>query len=257
MNTLNVNHRVLTELDRVEQDLDVRVLYACESGSRAWGFESKDSDYDVRFLYVHRRDWYLSVDSRRDVVERPISDDLDVSGWDLRKALGLLRKSNPSLFEWMRSPLVYRADSAFTADFNVLAAQFYSAERCFAHYLHLAQGQWLRYLKGLSEVRLKEYLYVFRPLLACRWVQRGHGPVPMRLADLMANVLPEKEVYQALSQLVERKRAADELAAEEPIEVLTDFLEAEMPRLNALKTEGSTAPHSEALDKFFLRYLEN
>jgi predicted nucleotidyltransferase len=165
-----VNQRVRDALARVETEQNVRVLYACESGSRAWGFASRDSDYDVRFLYVHPRDWYLSVDDRRDVVERPLTDELDVSGWELRKALRLLRKSNPPLLEWLQSPVVYRHDPAFTLRFSTLASSFYSPRRCFVHYLHMAFGNWRSYLAGREEVSLKKYLYVFRPVLACRWI---------------------------------------------------------------------------------------
>ena len=102
-----VFQRVRHALAQVEAERNVRVLVACESGSRAWGFASRDSDYDVRFLYVHRRDWYLSVEDRRDVIEQPIAHDLDVSGWELRKALRLLRKSNPPVLEWLKSPVVW------------------------------------------------------------------------------------------------------------------------------------------------------
>jgi predicted nucleotidyltransferase len=102
-----MKEKILAELKRIEQENDVKVLYAVESGSRAWGFPSKDSDYDVRFIYIHKRDWYLSIEQKRDVLEYPINDLLDISGWDLRKALQLLLKSNPVLLEWLRSPIVY------------------------------------------------------------------------------------------------------------------------------------------------------
>ena len=104
-----VFQRVRNALAQVEAERNVRVLFACESGSRAWGFASRDGDYDVRFLYVHRRD----------VIEQPIANDLDVSGWELRKALRLLRKSNPPLLEWLKSPVVYRHDPVFAAEFGV------------------------------------------------------------------------------------------------------------------------------------------
>ena len=146
--TQDVNARVRAALDRVEAECNVRVLFACESGSRAWGFASRDSDYDVRFIYVHRPDWYLSVEDRRDVIESPIADDLDVSGCELRKALRLLRKSNPPLLEWLRSPMVYRYDPAFVAQFGALATESYSPRRCFRHYLHMAYGNWRDYLRG-------------------------------------------------------------------------------------------------------------
>src|ERR1700677_3992429 len=117
MVSLKIFNSVGEELRRIEQAY-VRVLYACESGSRAWGFASQDSDYDVRFIYVHSRDWYLSIEDRRDVIEEPISDSLDISGWELRKTLRLLRKSNPPLLEWLKSPGVYAGDEPFVSDFK-------------------------------------------------------------------------------------------------------------------------------------------
>lgn len=102
--------RIEDRFTSVEVDHDLRIFYACESGSRAWGFESADSDFDVRFIYAHRPDWYLSVDleQKRDVIEFSPDDGLDLSSWDLRKTLGLLWRSNPPLLEWLRSPIVYR-----------------------------------------------------------------------------------------------------------------------------------------------------
>ena len=127
--------KIQSELNRIESQYDVRVLYAVESGSRAWGFASTDSDFDVRFIYLHKPEWYLSVETKRDVIEEPISDSLDISGWDLRKALGLLRKSNPPLLEWLKSPIVYRENAEFTSSFRALAAKYFSPEKCYLHYL--------------------------------------------------------------------------------------------------------------------------
>src|SRR5947209_15579705 len=217
MQNNEVTVRVRDALARLEAERNVRVLFACESGSRAWGFASRDSDYDVRFLYVHQRDWYLSVEDRRDVIEQPLTDELDVSGWELRKALRLLRKSNPPLLEWLQSPVVYRANAAFTVEFGALAAEFYSPRRCFAHYLHMAAGNWRQYLAGREQVSLKKYLYVFRPLLACRWIERQLGPAPMLFAQLVEGVLDEAEERAALQELVARKQAGDELATAPPV----------------------------------------
>jgi predicted nucleotidyltransferase len=249
-----VFQRVRAALARLEAERNVRVLFACESGSRAWGFASRDSDYDVRFLYVHTRDWYLSVEDRRDVIEQPIADDLDVSGWELRKALRLLRKSNPPLLEWLKSPLVYQHDPAFAAEFGALAAEFYSPRRCFAHYLHMAGGNWQKYLRGRDEVSLKKYLYVFRPLLACRWIERQLGAVPMLFPDIVERVLDEAEVRGALNALVARKQAGDELAVAPPVEALSRFVELELPRLESLKEPDEVARDGEALNSFFRRY---
>jgi predicted nucleotidyltransferase len=250
----SVFQRVRHALAQLEAERNVRVLYACESGSRAWGFASRDSDYDVRFLYVHRRDWYLSVEDRRDVLEQPITDDLDVSGWELRKALRLLRKSNPPLLEWLKSPLVYQHDPVFTAEFSALAADFYSPRRCFAHYLHMAFGNWRHYLHGRETVSLKKYLYVFRPLLARRWIEQGRGQVPMLFAELVEGVLGEADVRTALDALVARKMAGEELDVAPPVEALSRFIEAELARLDTLREPDDTAGDVEDLNGFFRRY---
>ena len=254
MNGNEVFQRVRAALARLELERKVRVLYACESGSRAWGFASRDSDYDVRFLYVHVRDWYLSVEDRRDVIELPLADDLDISGWELRKALRLLRKSNPPLLEWLKSPIVYQHEPVFAAEFGALAAEFYSPRRCFAHYLHMAHGNWRDYLRDREEVSLKKYLYVFRPLLACRWIERQLGQVPMLFTQLMEKVLDESEVRHALAELVARKQEGQELAVAPPVEVLSRFVAAELPRLESLKEPEEAAPDVEELNSFFRRY---
>jgi predicted nucleotidyltransferase len=254
MNENEVFRRVADALAQAEVDRNVRVLYACESGSRAWGFASRDSDYDVRFLYVHARDWYLSVEDRRDVIEQPIADDLDVSGWELRKALRLLRKSNPPLLEWLKSPVVYRQERPFVSAFHALAEDFYSPRRCFAHYLHMAFGNWRDYLRGREMVSLKKYLYVFRPLLACRWIERQRGQVPILFAQLVEHVLEEAEVRAALGELVARKQVGEELAVAPPVGALSRFIEAELPRLEALAEPDESAGDPEKLNVFFRRF---
>ncbi len=250
-----ISRRVREALAQIETERKVRVLFACESGSRAWGFASFDSDYDVRFLYVHQRDWYLSVEDRRDVIEQPIADDLDVSGWDLRKALRLLQKSNPPLLEWLKSPIIYRCDATFKAEFGDLAKQFYSSRRCFVHYLHMAAGNARDYLTGRKLVSLKKYLYVFRPLLACRWIERRRGPVPTLFTDLIAGVLDEAEVQTALAELVRRKQAGDELAVAPPVDLLSSFIDMELARLEALEEQDETVGEVEELNRFFRRYV--
>lgn len=250
MNNNDVKQRVRNELAKVEAAHGVRVLYACESGSRAWGFPSRDSDYDVRFLYVHPRDWYLSVDNHRDVIERPISDDLDISGWELRKALRLLRKSNPPLLEWLKSPVVYAQDGAFLAGFRALAAGYYSPVRCFAHYLHMASGQAKQYLKG-DQVRLKKYLYVLRPLLACRWIERGLGQPPMEFAGLVYEMVDDSRVLLAIAELLALKSQGHELDLAPRIDALDRFIDAEIPRLRQVLPPEEAPPQPEALDRFF------
>src|SRR5690349_14763485 len=97
---------VREHLNKIENEFRVRILYACESGSRAWGFPSPDSDFDVRFIYVHDRDWYLSLSEDRDTIEKNLPGDLDIGGWDIRKTLRLISKSNVIPLEWLQSPIV-------------------------------------------------------------------------------------------------------------------------------------------------------
>lgn len=248
-----IYNSVGAELRRIEAARGVRVLYACESGSRAWGFASRDSDYDVRFLYVHARDWYLSIDDRRDVIEEPISDNLDVSGWELRKALRLLRKSNPPLLEWLKSPVVYAQDETFVGEFRELAAGYYSPVRCFKHYLHMACGNARDYLKG-ETVCLKKYLYVLRPMLACQWIERGMGEPPMLFDELVAGLVKDSSVLAAIDRLLEMKRSGDELDRAPHIEQLTSFITFELERLDALALPEEAAPSNERLNVFFRRH---
>ena len=251
----SIEPQISLELRRVESECGVRVLYACESGSRAWGFASTDSDFDVRFLYVHPRDWYFSIEDRRDVIERMLPDDLDLSGWELRKALRLLRKSNPSLLEWLYSPLVYEQNSAFLSEFRALAAQCYSARNCFSHYFSMARGNYQGHLRG-PEIKLKKYLYVLRPLLAAQWIERGLGQPPVEFSVLVDALLPSGELRAALDDLLQRKRAGGELDVAPPIAPLQRFIEAEIARLATISLPETQPCALETLNIFFRDWVE-
>lgn len=231
-------------LGRIEQENSVKILFACESGSRGWGFASPDSDYDVRFIYVNRLDWYLSVFPQRDVIELPISDVYDVSGWDLRKALGLLRNGNATLVEWLSSPVVYQADQNFLASVQAAARQVHRPERAFYHYLHMARKNYREHLRG-EMVRLKKYLYVLRPLLACLWIEQQRGPVPMRFQDLVDTLLSDVELKAAIAELLIIKRRASEAEHGAAMPVINRFLEFHLERLSAV-----TAPTNEDAPDF-------
>jgi predicted nucleotidyltransferase len=217
-------------LARVEREHAVTILFACESGSRGWGFASPDSDYDVRFIYVNRLEWYLTVFPERDVIELPISDVYDVSGWDLRKALGLLRNGNATLVEWLSSPVVYRADERFLADISSAAKKVHRPERVFHHYLHMAKKNYREHLRG-EIVRLKKYLYVLRPLLACLWIEQKRGPVPMLFQDLVDALVIESELQDAIAELLAIKRRAMEAEHGASMPVINRFLEFHLDRL--------------------------
>ena len=251
-----VRQEVGRRLDAVEREEGVCVLYACESGSRAWGFASPDSDYDVRFLYVRPRDWYLSIDGRRDVIELPIVDLYDVNGWDLRKALQLFRKSNPPLLEWLGSPIVYRERTSAAAALRRLAARCCSPRACAFHYLHMAKGNYRSYLQDDS-VRLKKYLYVLRPLLAVRWIERGLGVVPTEFSRLVEATVESAALGKAIGDLLERKSRGLESERGGRIEPLGAFIEAELARHESgFAAEAVAPPAVEEMDALFRQALQ-
>ena len=246
--------RIQLELDRIEADESVRVLYACESGSRAWGFESEDSDFDVRFIYVRPTDWYLTIQKKRDVIERPIDDDLDVSGWDLPKALELFRKSNPPLLEWLQSPIVYRQVGSAASRLRELMPSYYAPISCMYHYLHMAQGNDRQYLQG-DCVWVKKYFYVLRPVLACLWIERGLGVVPTEFGILVERLVTDRSVRQAIDQLLERKRVGQELDRGPRIPKISEFLNRELSRLSAENQRSPNTRDPKALDALFVDTL--
>ena len=229
---------VRRRLDQVEASEGVRILLAVESGSRAWGFPSRDSDYDVRFVYIHPPEWYLSVDTefRRDVIERPLLDEIDLSGWEIRKALLLFAKSNPPLLEWLASPLVYRDTQTLAPRLRDLLPTYYAPNASLYHYLHMAQGNSREYLQG-DVVWLKKYFYVLRPLLAIRWIEQGRGPVPMLFTDVLAAIAEYPALVAAIEALRGRKMAAEELDRGPAIPVISDFIKAELARLEEFHAE--------------------
>lgn len=223
---MNSYHQdILDELGRIEREESIQILYACESGSRSWGFPSKDSDYDVRFIYVRPIDWYLSIYEKRDVIERPISDLLDINGWDLKKALNLFRKSNPPLLEWLQSPIVYRENREIVQQIRSISPLTFSPKSCTYHYLNMAKGNYRDYLQG-ERVRIKKYFYVLRPILACEWIEKHNTMPPIEFHKLVDAALPkESELRTVIDGLLKRKMAGDEMDDEPRIKAINEFLE--------------------------------
>jgi predicted nucleotidyltransferase len=245
-----MRERILQDLERIEREQGVSVLYAVESGSRAWGFASDDSDWDCRFVYIHSREWYLSIEDRREVIEEMLPGDLDLSGWELRKALRLFRKSNPPLMEWLRSPIVYRENDEVMRAWRALVPQYCSPERAFWHYLHMAAGNFRDYLVG-EEVWLKKYLYVLRPLLACRYIERHEAWVPMEFAAVVNATVDDPELASEIQRLVERKMAGEELRKGRRSEVIDAFIRSELERLPTVVPKEESRPPIEPLNEFF------
>ncbi len=251
-----MHDKILKELKDIEDREHVKILYACESGSRAWGFESADSDYDVRFIYIRPRDWYLSIDPGRDVIERPIDEVLDVSGWDLPKALQLYRKSNPPMVEWLQSPICYLEQGVLAQTLRDLMPQYFSARACMHHYLNMARGSYKDHCKG-ETIKLKKYFYVLRPILACEWILADLGPVPMRFTDMVDRLIEQPSLHRAIEDLIAQKRTVGEMGTGPKIPVISQYIDQQMQRLESISTEmPAVRGDTEMLNRIFRDTLE-
>ena len=249
-----MNILVPKKLDEIEKELGVEVLLAVESGSRAWGFASPDSDFDVRFIYKQPRDKYLQLNRTRDVIELPIDDTWDVSGWDLDKTLRLLFKSNPTLYEWMSSPICYRR-TGFSERIAPLMEQCFSSKNMLYHYVNTARRDMKEQLAG-ETVRPKKYFYALRPVLACLWVmERGTAP-PVLFSDLTDAVLPAR-LSGVLEHLLDLKINGSEKLHIQPIPELHAYLSDTIRSIDAhMDTLPKDEPRSwDALNKFFIAEL--
>lgn len=218
--------RKLTEIAAEEE---VRLLFAIESGSRAWGFHSPDSDYDVRFVYARPRRWHYALGARRDVIERPIDDELDISGWELSKALELALGSNMVIAEWLQSPLVYVADQNAVTALTLFCERAFDRKSASWHYLSLLRKQQKRLHDPDGRVRLKRFFYMLRPALALRWMRLCDRPMPpMHMAALIEGADLGADVTAAIDQLTVAKKAATESSAiVDPDPRLTALIAAE------------------------------
>ncbi len=192
--------KIFELLKSVEDEFGVKVLYACESGSRAWGFASKDSDYDVRFIYVRPEKEYMRLNSGRDVIEKMfpgqgIGEDIDLAGWDLKKALALFGKNNPSFFEWINSPIKYMRDPVFFKSLSELEKNCFSPRACFYHYYNMGSGHDSRFLEK-DGISLKRFLYYFRCLLCCKWIMTHKSLPPVSFNELFQGIISDDEVKE-------------------------------------------------------------
>lgn len=226
-------------LQSVEAMYGAHILYAIESGSRVWGFESTNSDYDVRFIYRKAPADYLSVYPRSDCIENPPQNDgiLDFSGWDVKKTFLLFRKSNPALFEWLHSPIVYRSPSPEIQELQKLSKAFFNPRAGIYHYLHMAEGNYRTYLKG-DEVPLKKYFYVLRPILACFAVKETHTVPPVTFDELLKFAPKDFPLYD-VDSLLFLKRYGKELDKGPRLQRINDWIDCTLPML--LK-EAAMAP---------------
>lgn len=244
------------KLAEIEEKENVTVLYAVESGSRAWGVESPDSDYDVRFIYVRPEKDYLSIREKRDVIEWQLDEVLDINGWDLKKTLVQFHKGNATLFEWANSPVVYKTTDAWK-EIYASCRQYFSKKAALYHYYGTANSTFLQYLQG-DEVRYKKYVYALRPLLACRFIEANHSIPPVSFEELLQQKLPE-ELAAEINEMLKIKAVSDEKALHPQMPVIRKYIEDEIARYGQLskEMEDDRMQEWETLDAVFLKSLKD
>jgi len=243
---------ILEKLKEIEKTKNVEILFAVESGSRAWGFASPDSDYDIRFIYKHKPEYYLSLWEKPDVIEFMTEDDLDGSGWDLRKAVKLLAKSNAPLIEWLFSPIVYFKNDDFAKQMQDLAVECFSPIAVLHHYLGTTKK--IIDVYEMEEVKLKSYFYALRTALAGKWIIENNTFPPVAFADLLP--IAPKNIQDKIIELQAIKASQDEKYLHPKEVLITDFLleTLKFNQENASKL-GSGKNISNKLDKFYIKTI--
>lgn len=214
---------ILEKLHVIEKENNIKILYAVESGSRGWGFASCDSDYDVRFIYAHTTEWYLSIEDKKDFIEVPINDLLDINGWDIKKALLHYRKSNPTLMEWLSSPIVYMEDYSTAQRMRELLPGHFSSVPTIYHYLHIARNKF-KEVMSTDQVKIKRYFYILRPILACMWIEKNNTTPPMEFSKLMTEQQLDYSLVNEIYKLLKKKTAGLEIDIEPKSPIIIDFL---------------------------------
>ncbi len=242
------------KLNEIEKTQKVRIIHAVESGSRAWGFASPDSDYDVRFIYIRPLEYYLKLEKTRDVIEYQLDETLDINGWDLQKALRLLYKSNPTLFEWNNSPIVYKTTPEWQRVRNIINDYFKSKHGLY-HYLSTAKSNYREYLRT-DTVKLKKYFYVLRPVLSCKWIIDKNSPPPMLFSELCnAELEPYMKPY--VDRLLDLKINTSEIGTGKRIDEINKYLDSNIAEIEKIISDMPENKQNNwnALDELFKSFL--
>jgi predicted nucleotidyltransferase len=247
---------IKNKIKEIKKTQAIRILFACESGSRAWGFPSSDSDYDVRFIYAHPQKWYLSLQERPDVIELPINKILDINGWDLKKSLKLLIKNNAVLYEWIQSPIVYAENVNFKNRFKEISKDCFSQIAAMHHYLNSAKKHFEKCIES-KNVKLKTYFYCLRSTLAAFWIYKEATIPPMELKVLLVLIDKNSHLTNLIYDLLKLKTHQNESYLHTREALLEKFL---IETIAVCESKALTLPGSkhdfEALNTFFQEMLK-
>lgn len=250
----NIKYKIIDKLKQIEKHYNVKIIFAIESGSRAWGFESKNSDYDVRFVYIRKTEDYLKLSPYKDVIEWELNETFDICGWDIVKTLRLVFKSNPTIFEWLSSPIIYKGEEEIET-FKKLAEQYFSPLKSLFHYKTMAINDYVRYLKA-EKVILKKYFYALRPILAAKWIIEYKTQAPMLFEELMESQL-EKGIKKLVNELVKLKQNSLETNMIEKNKILNQYIESEIKYIESnIDNFKEKINNFDLLDEYFIELLK-
>ncbi len=245
---------IVKKLEEVEAKENVRILYAVESGSRAWGVESFDSDYDVRFIYAGKKEDYLRLEGTRDIIEWQMDEVWDINGWDIKKALIQFHRGNATLFEWANSPIVYKTTDEWECVYES-AKGYFSKKTALCHYYGTAKSTYSQYLQG-EKVRYKKYIYALRPLLACKYIEDKGSVPPVRFEELLEQKL-DGELAREIDKMLKIKAESDEKALNPKLPVIQSYIETEIEKYGKISKAAEDDRNSDwlELNKAFFRVL--
>lgn len=253
-----MKEKIKNYLEKIENEKNIKILWACETGSRAWGFPSPDSDYDVRLIYVHKPDWYLNLVEQKDSIELMLDNrDVDISGWDLRKSLRLLWKSNPPLLERIQSPIIYKENEPFINEMCDIAQHCYSKIATIHHYLNMAK-KCFNAVKNTEKYKLKKLFYALRTATACQWILEKEGMPPIQFLTMLDGLSIEKEIKDRILELIELKLNVGESYLHDGEILIFQFIDNCIAQAEA--TAGSLPPSKakmSVLNQFFIKTLKH
>jgi uncharacterized protein len=247
-------------LDHTIASEGVNIPLAIESGSRAWGFPSPDSDYDCRFVYVRRKQDYMAMFQKRDVIELPLTPIFDVNGWDLQKAIKLMLKGNAVILEWLQSPINYRRDQEFCRSLLELATRIVDRSAIVSHYLHLLEGTLSRHFNTSDKPSVKKLFYVLRPAMALRQMrlQENLSYPEMNMQEMMLKCNLPEVLQNSIDRLLAKKAVTRELGnVSAPLEIL-DFVMNELRLAQAtLRPKKRLSPETKNFaEETFLKLVD-
>lgn len=251
-----MTEKIRNYLKTIAESKNIEILWACETGSRAWGFASTDSDFDIRLIYVHKKDWYLSLSEKKDTIEMMLeNNDIDISGWDLKKSLSLLRKSNAPILERIQSPIIYKSDPEFIKDILEVARTFYSRIATIHHYLSMSK-KFVAELEAEKEYKLKKFFYALRSAFVCKWIVEKDEMPPIEFHKIYPNLGVDSTLISRIQELIQLKSTIKESyyhSGEEPLlNLIKNFNEEAEKKKEALP---SSKGDSAQLDQIFRKYI--